>query len=119
MPRWRTGCARRTWRTARLYEVLENQLGIKLVSERRTIEAVSATRELARALGVAAASPLLMLRSTSVGEDQRPVEHFIAYHRGDPSRFEVELPRGEVQARPPLMFVTERAVRSSRNGGWA
>lgn len=90
-----------------LYEFLENRLGIKLLYGRRTIEAVSATRELARALGVGVGSPLLLLRSTSVGQDQRPVEHFIAYHRGDRTRFEVELTRGDVDSRVPLMFVTD------------
>jgi GntR family transcriptional regulator len=89
-----------------LYEVLEKRLGIKLVSGRRTIEAASASRELGRLLGVGTGSPVLVLRSTSLGQDQRPVEHFIAYHRGDRSRFEVELTRGEVDARTPLMFVT-------------
>lgn len=90
-----------------LYEVLENRLAVKLVSGRRTIEAVAANRDMARALDISTGSPVLMLRSTSVGEDGQPVEHFIAYHRGDRSRFEVELTRGDVDSRSPLMFVTE------------
>lgn len=89
-----------------LYDVLENRLGIKLVSGRRTIEAVAATRALAQALSIGVGSPVLLLRSTSLGQDQRPVEHFIAYHRGDRSRFEVRLTRGEADTRTPLMFVT-------------
>lgn len=99
-----------------LYDVLENHLGIQLVSGRRTIEAVTATRPLARALGVRAGSPVLLLRSTSLGRHLRPVEHFIAYHRGDRSRFEVELTRGEVDSRSPLMFVTERHDSSAAPG---
>ncbi|CAA9441906.1 MAG: hypothetical protein AVDCRST_MAG80-1414 [uncultured Rubrobacteraceae bacterium] len=31
------------------------------------------------------------MRSTSYGENGRPVEHFVARHRGDLSRFEVNL----------------------------
>jgi GntR family transcriptional regulator len=91
-----------------LYEILEKQLGISLVSGRRTIEAAPASRDLAKALGMAVGAPVLVLRSTSLGLDGRPVEHFVAYHRGDRSRFEVELTRGEQDSRTePLMFVTE------------
>ena len=36
---------------------------------------------------------MLVLRSTSCRRD-RPVEVFVAYHRGDRTRFEVDLERG-------------------------
>ena len=41
---------------------------------------------------MARGEPLLLLRSTSFSGD-RPVEVFVAAHRGDCSRFEVELRR--------------------------
>ena len=36
--------------------------------------------------------PLLVLRSISYTADGRPLEYFVARHRGDRSAFEVELP---------------------------
>ena len=89
-----------------LYDILEQRLGIRLVSGRRTIEAAPANPELARTLEIASGAPVLVLRSTSLGEDGRPVEHFVAYHRGDRSRFEVELTRDDGPLRRPLMYVT-------------
>ncbi|QYJ17128.1 HTH-type transcriptional repressor NagR [Rubrobacter xylanophilus DSM 9941] len=76
-----------------LYAVLEQKYGIMISHGRRSVEAVSATAEIARALGIEVGDPILLLRSTSYGEDDRPVEHFIARHRGDLSRFEVNLLR--------------------------
>jgi len=52
-------------------------------------------------------APVLVLRSTSYA-GERPVEVFVAYHRGDRSRFEVTLQRTRRRPRPPepLMRVT-------------
>ncbi|MBC6462168.1 UTRA domain-containing protein, partial [Actinomadura sp. HBU206391] len=58
-----------------------------------------------RSLGLARGAPVLVLRSVSLGESDRPVESFVAFHRGDRSRFEVELERGSAPARP-LVVVT-------------
>lgn len=88
-----------------LYALLEHKYGVRLVRGRRSIGAAVANTALARSLGISRGAPVLVLRSTSVGEDGRPVETFVAYHRGDRSRFEVELVRSKV-AGPPLMHVT-------------
>ena len=57
----------------------------------RSAEATIASPEQARLLGMSPGSALLLLRSTSYSESDRPMEHFVAYHRGDRSRFEFQL----------------------------
>jgi GntR family transcriptional regulator len=76
-----------------LYAVLEQKYGIRIAYGRRSVEATTATATVARALAIEERDPILMLRSTSYDEDNRPVEHFVAHHRGDLSRFEVNLVR--------------------------
>jgi GntR family transcriptional regulator len=48
---------------------------------------------------------VLVLSSVSLGEGDRPVEFFIAHHRGDRSRFEAERARTSGPAAAPLMHV--------------
>ena len=76
-----------------LYALLETRHGVRLTRGRRSVEAVAATGDTARALAVETGEPLLLLRSTS-WSGERPVEVFVALHRGDRSRFEVDLERG-------------------------
>jgi GntR family transcriptional regulator len=89
-----------------LYALLEDEYGVRLVRGRRSVEASVAGTALARSLGIRRGAPVLVLRSVSVGEQGRPVESFVAYHRGDRSRFEVELSRRTEGVRRPLMIVT-------------
>ena len=74
-----------------LYEFLESEAGIVLGKGRRYIEAVQADETEAQLLGVQRGAPLLLLDSISFSEDGRAVEYYHALHRGDRSRFEVEL----------------------------
>jgi GntR family transcriptional regulator len=76
-----------------LYEFLETECGLSLAPGQRTIEAVAAEERTARLLGVRKGAPLVYLQSISFLEDGRPLEYYLAYHRGDRSRFEVELVR--------------------------
>lgn len=76
-----------------LYAVLEQKYGIRIAYGKRSVEATAATAAVARDLAIEERDPILLLRSTSYGEDGRPVEHFVAHHRGDLSRFEVNLVR--------------------------
>jgi GntR family transcriptional regulator len=76
-----------------LYELLERKYDVRLVRGRRVVEASVAGQRLARLLGVRRHDPLLVLRSVSVDDRARPVESFVAFHRGDRSRFEVDLHR--------------------------
>jgi GntR family transcriptional regulator len=74
-----------------LYRVLDEKYNLTCVRARRSLEAVPATSEEARMLQVEKGSPLLLLKSTGFLADSRPLEYFIARHRGDRSKFDVEL----------------------------
>jgi GntR family transcriptional regulator len=90
-----------------LYALLENTYGVRLTHGQRGVEAVAAREDLAHALGIKVGDPLLALRSISFSR-HRPIEVFVAYHRGDRSRFEVSLSRAnpaDIQPHP-LMRVT-------------
>lgn len=76
-----------------LYDTLEMKYGLKIVSSRRSIEAIAATEDVALMLEIPKNSPLLLLRSVSYLENEQPVEYYEAKHRGDRSGFAVELVR--------------------------
>jgi GntR family transcriptional regulator len=76
-----------------LYAVLENELGLVLSHGRRWIEAVPANEREAVLLKVDECAPLILLDSVTYLEDGTPIEYYHAVHRGDRSRFEVELVR--------------------------
>lgn len=89
-----------------LYALLERRYGLRLLRSRRAVEAHAPSARLARDLGLPRHGPVLKLTNVSFDADNRPVETFVAYHRGDRSRFEVELesaPAG--RAVPPLVRV--------------
>ncbi|WP_229790436.1 GntR family transcriptional regulator [Mycetocola manganoxydans] len=73
-----------------LYAILATH-GIRAVRGVRSAEAASATAEQGALLGVPAGQALLVLRSVGFDENERPMEFFVAYHRGDRSRFEFQL----------------------------
>ncbi|GAB2577854.1 GntR family transcriptional regulator [Microlunatus antarcticus] len=92
-----------------LYALLEQKYGVELTHGRRRVEAEVASDTLAGLLGISPGAAVLVLRSTSYA-GERPVEVFVAYHRGDRSRFEVTLKRTPpAESRPPLMHVTGQA----------
>jgi GntR family transcriptional regulator len=74
-----------------LYEYLEKECNVFITKGRRYIEAVLANETEAVLLGVEHGAPLLMLDSISFSESGEPIEYYHALHRGDRSRFEVEL----------------------------
>jgi len=76
-----------------LYEFLENECAIVLAKGHRYIEAVLASEHEAALLGIERGAPLLLLDSVSFSDNGQPVEYYHALHRGDRSRFEVELVR--------------------------
>jgi GntR family transcriptional regulator len=76
-----------------LYAYLEKESRIYIAKGHRYIEAVLANDYEADLLGIERGSPLLMLDSVSYTEDGQPIEYYHALHRGDRSRFEVELVR--------------------------
>jgi GntR family transcriptional regulator len=78
-----------------LYEYLQTECGIFIAKGKRYVEAVLANETEAELLGIERGAPLLMLDSISFSETGVPVEYYHALHRGDRSRFEVELLRSQ------------------------
>jgi GntR family transcriptional regulator len=76
-----------------LYGVLEEKYALRIAHGRRSLEAISADRQIAALLGVKVGTPLMLLNSISYLEDGRPIEYFSALHRGDRSKFVVSLIR--------------------------
>jgi GntR family transcriptional regulator len=76
-----------------LYEFLERECGLVIARGRRFIEAVAASESDARLLRVERGAALIRLESVSYLESGAPLEYYDALHRGDRSRFEVELVR--------------------------
>src|SRR5512136_2517600 len=76
-----------------LYEFMETECGVLISKGLRYIEAVLANENEAELLGIERGAPLLMLDSISYSENGLPIEYYHALHRGDRSRFEVELLR--------------------------
>ena len=76
-----------------LYDFLERECGLVIARGRRYIEAVSAGEADARLLQVERGAALIRLESLSYLENGRPLEYYHALHRGDRSRFEIELVR--------------------------
>lgn len=76
-----------------LYQLLETEFNLVITSGIRSIEAVLADEREAQLLQIKKGAPLMMLNSVSFLDDGTPIEFFHALHRGDRSRFEVELVR--------------------------
>ncbi|UCB47125.1 MAG: GntR family transcriptional regulator [Spirochaetota bacterium] len=74
-----------------LYTILENKYGITIHKGHRYIGVSLANEYEAQLLHIEVGSPLIELDSTSYLEDGRPLEYFHALHRGDRTKFEVEL----------------------------
>jgi GntR family transcriptional regulator len=95
-----------------LYAYLEQAYGLHIARGTRTLEAVPANEYEAELLRVKKGAPLILLDSVSYLEDGTAIEYYHALHRGDRSRFEVNLIRlretGE--GKPSL---TEEAIRLS------
>lgn len=89
--------------TQSLYRLLETSYRLELVRGHRSLEAALASRTLAKHLRIETGDPVLVLRSVTFSSDARPVEMFVAYHRGDRSRFEVDVDR--LTRKPALSLV--------------
>lgn len=76
-----------------LYALLENDCGLSIARGTRIIEAVATNEYESHHMQIAVGSPLILIRSISYLADGTPLEYYEALHRGDKSRFEVELVR--------------------------
>ncbi len=73
--------------------MLEEQYDLHVARGRRYFEAVIADEREAELMKIEAGSPLMLVNGINYLADGRPVEFSHAVHRGDRSRFEVELVR--------------------------
>jgi GntR family transcriptional regulator len=88
-----------------LYEDMENRslyaylegLGLEIHKGHRYIGVSLANEYEASLLGIEVGSPLIELDSVSYLRDGRPLEYFHALHRGDRTRFEVDLIKYETK----------------------
>jgi GntR family transcriptional regulator len=98
-----------------LYEVLEQKLGLELHRGLRSVEAGLADKIVADHLAIRANDPVLILRGSTYLADGRPIEHFVGIHRGDSSRFDVELyrPIGQGMPAAPSGVLYETADRDT------
>jgi len=78
-----------------LYQLLETKYNIVIARGERTIEAVLPSKEQCRLLDITKDVPLIKLESISYLSSGAPMEYYYAFHRGDKSRFKVELVRVE------------------------
>jgi GntR family transcriptional regulator len=103
------------FREQSLYAYLEATFQLVIVRGRRYIEAVAADESEAELLQVEVGAPLILLDSVSFLEDNTPIEHYHALHRGDRSRFEVALVRilGQTQSRKTPGLTGQNLPRSN------
>ncbi len=74
-----------------LYGLLRERYNLVVASGTRTVEAVGAQAALVRLLQVEKGAPLLKVESTSYLADNTPLEYYEAWHRGQRSKFEIEV----------------------------
>jgi GntR family transcriptional regulator len=76
-----------------LYGVLAQKYGLVISQGHRTVEAIPLDRVDAKLLEVRPRSPALLLKSVGFLADGTPLEYFVAKHRGDRSKFHIDLVR--------------------------
>jgi GntR family transcriptional regulator len=76
-----------------IFSLLEQKYDTPLLEAEYRMEAVSAHASLARALDIAAGSPMFLIERTSYSEGRRPVDYEKLYYRGDRIQFVTHLSR--------------------------
>lgn len=74
-----------------LYGVLRAQYGVSFGRAHRSLEASLPSAETAQVLGIERSAPVLVLRSTQRDGLGVPFETYVAHHRGDRSRFDLDI----------------------------
>lgn len=74
-----------------LYRALREDYGLPVVAAVRRVEAATADARHAHLLRIRTGDPLLVLRSVGYTTGRRPLDYFVARHRGDRSAFEISL----------------------------
>jgi GntR family transcriptional regulator len=80
---------------ASLYATLREAHGVRVAGGRRTVEAVLADERRAELLEVRPGAPLLQVQSVSWDADGRPFECYVAWHRSDRARLEIQVVPGD------------------------
>lgn len=89
--------------TETIYQQLENQYGIPVVSGTFVIEASSAGTELSQFLAIDEGDPVLVINRTSFTESRDPIYFQIRSYRADRVRYRLELRRDYPNARNQLL----------------
>lgn len=76
---------------ASLYEVLRGRHATSFGRAHRSVEAALPSAETAHLLGIDRGAPVLVLRSTQRDGLGVPFETYVAHHRGDRSRFDLDI----------------------------
>jgi GntR family transcriptional regulator len=88
-----------------LYRVLREEYRLPLISSVRRVEAAVADEREGPLLGIRPGDPVVVLRSLTFTTGMRPLEYFVAHHRGDQSAFEVVLTAGDGGVASKLIHV--------------
>lgn len=72
-----------------LYDCLAMHKDTTVYGAKRTVEAVEATSEDARYLGIRKGSPIQLVHTVSFSDNDIPLEYSIARYRGDMSKFQI------------------------------
>ncbi len=81
-----------------LFEVIEQEYGIKITKATRTIEAVIADEDIAEMLDLKKGYPILLFRGATYGivnNEEVPIESYKSYYRSDNRRFSITQVRVE------------------------
>lgn len=78
-----------------LYRLLRERYGQEIVRSTRVVEAHAPDARLARDLRIGFSDPVLKLTAVGYGLTGTAVETFVAFHRADRCRFEVDLSRAD------------------------
>lgn len=73
-----------------LYQTFRDDYNLQLARVKRSIEAVAADDNIASLLQVPQGFPIMFIRNITYQEDGTPIEFYLAWRRGDKSRFEFE-----------------------------
>lgn len=73
-----------------LYQILADT-GVTIATGRRTLEALPATEHIAHLIDVEAGTAVMYIESVGFDANQRPVEFFRAWHRGDRTRIGINV----------------------------
>jgi GntR family transcriptional regulator len=84
--------------TEPIFSLLEQKYDTPLVEAEYRLEAVSASAEVAQALGIGTGCPVFLVERTSYSDGHRPVDYEKLYYRGDRIQFVTRLARRPASA---------------------